>query len=343
MQQLTDLFAILIHTLHDRSNERTPSAMQKGPLTDRIAEAFETLAPQMQAAARFVLDRPSDVALLSMREQARRAGVQPHTMTRFAQSLGFTGYDELRDLYAAAIREGDLGFSEKAGRQVARQKQTGDEALAAEIAQTISRQVAGFTDPRMLERLAAAARRLGSAERIYCLGLRSCFGVVSQFAYVMSFLGERAVLLDSGAGTGLDPLRNVGPGDAMLAVSVAPYMRATVEGADYATGRGAALVAITDSPASPLARIAREAIIVPTESPSFYHAISPAFVAAEILAALIAGRGGDISLAAIRRTEDQMRAFGIHLRPDSITKSSPAVKPSPAAKPSPAVKPRTRS
>lgn len=296
--------------------------MQKGPLTDRIAQSFETLAPQMQAAARFVLERPSDVALLSMREQARQAGVQPHTMTRFAQSLGLAGYDELRGLYVAAIREGDLGFSEKAGRQVARQKQTGDEALAAEIAQTISRQVAGFAEPQALARLARAARLLGSAERIYCLGLRSCFGVVSQFAYVMSFLGERAVLLDAAAGTGLDPLRHVGPGDAMLAVSVAPYMKTTLEGAEYAVGRGAALVAITDSPASPLARIAREAILVPTDSPSFYHTISPAFVAAEILAALIAGRGGEISLAAIRGTEEQMRAFGIHLRPGTVTRSS---------------------
>ena len=62
-----------------------------------------------------VLERPRDVALLSMREQARQAGVQPATMTRLAKHLGMDGYDEVRELYAAAVRDGDLGFAGKAG------------------------------------------------------------------------------------------------------------------------------------------------------------------------------------------------------------------------------------
>ena len=43
-----------------------------------------------------------------MREQARQAGVQPATITRLAKRLGMDGYDEVRELYAAAVRDGDL-------------------------------------------------------------------------------------------------------------------------------------------------------------------------------------------------------------------------------------------
>ena len=60
--------------------------MEGGPLTRPIVEAFNGLSPQLQTAARYVLDCPDDVALLSMREQARRAGVPPATMTRLAES-----------------------------------------------------------------------------------------------------------------------------------------------------------------------------------------------------------------------------------------------------------------
>jgi DNA-binding MurR/RpiR family transcriptional regulator len=73
--------------------------MSQGPLTDKIVENFDGLSAQLQAAARYVLDRPRDVALLSMREQARKAGVQPATMTRFAQRLGLEGYEAVRELY----------------------------------------------------------------------------------------------------------------------------------------------------------------------------------------------------------------------------------------------------
>lgn len=48
--------------------------MTDGPLAERIVSAFEGMSGQLRAAARYVLDRPRDVALLSMREQARQAG-----------------------------------------------------------------------------------------------------------------------------------------------------------------------------------------------------------------------------------------------------------------------------
>src|SRR5690242_21345029 len=145
-----------------------------GPLTRSIVEAFEDLSPQLQTAARYVLDRPDDVALLSMREQARRAGVPPATMTRLAKRLGLEGYDEVRALYAGAVRNGTLGFAGKAGAQVEAQKLRGERALAADMATSLSRQIARLAEPAALERLADAASRLHQARRIYCLGLRAC-------------------------------------------------------------------------------------------------------------------------------------------------------------------------
>ena len=89
---------------------------QRGPLNASIVEAFDLLPPQLQTAARYMLDRPDDVALLSMREQARRAGVPPATMTRLAKRLGLDGYDSVRELYAGAVRAGTLGLCRQGGR-----------------------------------------------------------------------------------------------------------------------------------------------------------------------------------------------------------------------------------
>ena len=97
--------------------------------------------------------------------------------------------------------------------------------------------------------------------------------------------------------------------------SEAPYARATVDIATYADAQGIPIVAVTDSPVSPLARMATSTILVPTDSVSFFHTMTPAFVVSEILAALIAGRGGDRSLDALRRTECQLGAFNIYWSP----------------------------
>src|SRR5215471_4918975 len=107
-----------------------------------------------------MLDRPDDVALLSMREQARRAGVPPATMTRLAQRLGLEGYDEVRTLYAGAVRSGALGFAGKAGAQVKAQKLKGERALAADMAQSLATEVARLADPAALDRLVETATLL---------------------------------------------------------------------------------------------------------------------------------------------------------------------------------------
>ena len=46
--------------------------MDQGPLSEQIIRAFDTMSAQLQTGARYVLARPRDVALLSMREQARQ-------------------------------------------------------------------------------------------------------------------------------------------------------------------------------------------------------------------------------------------------------------------------------
>jgi DNA-binding MurR/RpiR family transcriptional regulator len=52
---------------------------------------------------------------------------------------------------------------------------------------------------------------------------------------------------------------------------------------------------------------------VGTESPSFLHTMAPAFAAVEILAALVAGEGGEEALEAIGRTERQLSELKIHI------------------------------
>jgi DNA-binding MurR/RpiR family transcriptional regulator len=289
--------------------------MDHGPLTEAIIKAFDAMSAQLQTAARFVLDHPRDVALLSMREQARRAGVQPATMTRFAQSLGLEGYDEIRDLYAAAVRDGDLGFSAKAGKQVISQKLKGDKALAADMLTSLARQVERLGSSDGLDRLVAAAKALASARRVYCLGLRSSHSIAWHVHYVLSLIGERSRFLDGIAATGTDALATATPDDVLLVASVHPYTRLTVELAEYAAGRGVPIVAITDSEVAPLAQMATHAVLVPTESPSFFHAMSPAFVVAEILGAIVAGRGGDEAMATLRHKDEHLAALATHLKP----------------------------
>lgn len=281
-------------------------------ISDRIAQAMDEMPAQLQSAARYVLENPRDVALLSMREQARRAGLQPATMTRFAKRLGLEGYDTVRELHAEAIRTGELGFAGKATEQVTTQKLKGDRALAAEMIGSLANQIAQFAEPGVLDRIAEAAESLHRARRVFCMGLRSCHSVAWHLHYIHSLFGERTVMLDNIAGIGTDPIRGATGKDVLFVASVRPYTRAIIETARYAAARKVTVVALTDSKASPLVSIAEHALYVTTSSPSFFHSMTPAFALAEILATLAAGHAGDDVSKALKATEEQLAAFDVH-------------------------------
>jgi DNA-binding MurR/RpiR family transcriptional regulator len=281
----------------------------------RLRAGYERLSPQLREAARWVIDHPDDVALLSTREQAKRAGVTPATLTRLAQRLGLSGYDNVRKLYADAVRRRPDSYRGRAEELRVRRDREGDAALAQDIFASIAQHLQNLSTPGSIERLAAAADTIAKAERVFCLGLRSAFSVAYIFHYVRSLFGSNSVLVDGSGATGFDVLRSIKRGDVLLAISVRRYVRHTVDAVKYAKSRGAHVVAITDSELSPLSSFADQTIIVQTDTPSFFHTMAPAFAAVECLAALVAARHGPTALATLEASEDQLAAFDTYLIP----------------------------
>jgi len=283
--------------------------MGDAALVGLLKSGFDGLSPQLQEAARWVIDHPADVALLTTREQARRAGVAPATMTRLAQRIGLKGYDEIRKLYAEAVRRRPESFRARAEELLQRRDTEGDAALVHDVFSSLAHHLQALTSAESIERFTAAAKLIAGAERVFCLGLRSSFAVAYIFHYVRSLFGASSVLVDGAGGTGVDLLRTIGSADVMLAISVKPYTRHTVHAARYSRARGVSIVAVTDSEMSPLAALAQETLIVRTETPSFFHTMAPAFATVECLAALVAARRGSQTLAAIAESEKQLAAF----------------------------------
>ena len=276
-------------------------------LQDSLIARFDAMPPQMQIAARHLIDHPQDIALMSMRDLARRAGVSPATMTRLAQFLGAEGYEDLRREQADSIRRGD-GF---AARAMAAPR-SAPEALAQQMLDGLAQQIASLNTAENLARIADAARALAGARRIFVLGARSCHAIAWQFHYVMSLLGERTRHLDGPGGTGPDALMREQAGDVLLAVSVSPYARDSLELAGLVRAQGLSVVAITDSAVSPLAGLADHLLICPTASPGFFHSLTPAMALSEVLCALLVEADRDAALAGLERSDAQLRALGAY-------------------------------
>ena len=278
-----------------------------------MTAGFDELSPQLKEAARWVIDHPTDVALLTMREQARRAGIPPATLTRLAQRFKLKGYDEIRRLSAEAVRERPDSYRGRAEELLQRRDSEGDAALIQDIFSSLSRHLQELSKPAVVDRFRAAADIIAKSRRVFCLGLRSTFSVAYSFHYARALFGAESVLVDGPGGIATDALRTIGPADVLLAISVKPYTRQTLQAVRYAGKRGARVIAVTDSEVSPLATVAHETLVVGTETPSFFHTMAPAFAAIECLTALVAARRGSETLKALAASEAQLEAFDTYV------------------------------
>lgn len=277
---------------------------QSDPVREQIIAQYDAMSGQLQQAARYVLEHPDEVALVSMRELARHAAVQPATMTRLAKFLGMQGYDELRAHYAAALRRGSDGFAAQVRLRESEDTEQPKSDIASHMLHGLSAQIARLSEPDSLQRLAAVAERLGSARKVYVLGLRSCHSVAWHFHYVMSLLSDRSIHLDGPAGTGGDALIRATADDVVLVVSIKPYAAETLALAQLAKDKGLDILSITDSEVSPLVGMSTHTIFCATESYSFFHTLTPALAVSEVLCTLLAEHDRAKSLDALQRADD---------------------------------------
>ncbi|WP_386082389.1 MurR/RpiR family transcriptional regulator [Vreelandella sp. F11] len=275
-------------------------------LREQIIAQYAAMSPQLQQAARYVLEHPEEVALVSMREVARLAGVQPATMTRLAKFLGLAGYDDIRAQHAAVLRQGSDGFAAKVRQRADEGSERGASDTASLMLQGLSAQLAKLCEPDSLRRLEVTADRLRSARKVYVLGLRSSHAIAWHFHYVMTLLGERSVHLDGPGGTGGDGLIRATSEDVLLVISINPYAAGALELAQLAKEKGVGIVSITDSEVSPLVALSEQAVFCPTESDSFFHTLTPALAVSEVLCSLLAEFDRPKTLDALQQADEHL-------------------------------------
>jgi len=112
----------------------------------------------------------------------------------------------------------------------------------------------------------------------------------------------------------IDEIGDVGPEDAVIGMSFDPYMLETVRIMRYASGRGAKLISLTDSPVSPLAIGTARVFVLPTASTSFYQSLVPTMAFLEALLAFIVPKGGQETVDRIREVFERREAFGVYWR-----------------------------
>ena len=258
-------------------------------LQQAIAERYDSLSGQLQRIAHFVVENPDDLALETITRLAARAKVQPSSMVRFAQAMGYDGFSTMQRLFRARLIEGSLSYRERI-QSLRRERGDAGKEPNAILADFVDQGIAALemlranTAPETIEQ---AVELLSGAEEIYLVAQRRSFPVVFYLAYALSRMERRCRLIDGVGGLLTQQIELATRRDVIVAVSFRSYSTEVVDVVAERAAAGVPVITFTDSPLSPLAAKASVCFeIADPEKPAFRSLVAPLCLAQSLVVSL---------------------------------------------------------
>lgn len=280
-------------------------------LQDRLTKAYPTLTPQLRRAAQYVLERPGEVATLSMRQVAANAKLPVSHFARLAQSIDLKTYNEMRKLFRDRVQAGEqMAYPERAKNLQHSSEALGRSAVFAEFRDAANRNVESVFRDMDAEKLSAIAASLAAKRRVYLVGMQASQPFMRYFHYIAGMASRSIVLVGRDGSSWADDLVDLNEEDAVVCLALRPCARITIQIAKLAKERGALVLGITDSRISPLAAFSEIVAIAPTRSPLFFESYLGAVIVIEILVGFYLIHSGEDAITRIKAIEQDRHVLG---------------------------------
>ncbi|HWD61988.1 MAG TPA: MurR/RpiR family transcriptional regulator [Humibacter sp.] len=239
---------------------QAPAAVNGPGVGMRIQSRLPQMSQAMAKIAAVLLDSPDAPLRLSITELAESAGTSPATVTRFCRTIGFSGYVPLRVAVASDVgrERARETWSEDIGRAFGPDDSPTEVMSTLLAAHTRSlHETADLVDLARLERIAA---RIATCEHVDLYGIGGSATMAEEMQSRLYRIGINSHYWPE-VHTGLTSAALQDEHCVAIGISNTGRTEETIQMLECARSTGALTVAVTNSPDSPLARIADEHIV----------------------------------------------------------------------------------
>jgi DNA-binding MurR/RpiR family transcriptional regulator len=249
--------------LGPRRARAVASKLRKGfsMFQEKIAQNYTRLGRNQKKIADFLTQRYHEAAFINAFALSQRLEVDPATVTRFAQRLGYAGYPELlREIQEMVKKELRVAHKPPASQD---DEQAIFLTALAEEKENLERAVTHMRG----ETVTAVITALSGAENIYVVAHGLARGPAETFvAQLRGLLGMAAELVPSEHLNAAAGLATAGERDVAFGVSLAALHDDTAQLLTLARSRGVKTIGLSTSHTSPTASSADLILVCPGES-----------------------------------------------------------------------------
>lgn len=273
-----------------------------------LQRRYEKFATGQQRIADLLLSDPEGTAFRSIAQTADLAKVHRSSLVRFAHTLGLKGYPALVSLCRNHLAEEAHLVSRFVNAERHRAPDTLLQKTVEHEKDNLIRTFTRITEEQWLH----TVQQISAAERIHVMGLRKCLAPAELLSYLLNMVRRDVHLVAPLTGMLVDDLRRFRANDVFIGFSIARYTAETVRAMEFAREQGLSTIALTDTPASPLAKIAETSYFVDSGGVTVLKSVSAFVSLVQALATAVATHNGARSRDELLTDERLLQDFSVY-------------------------------
>ena len=235
-----------------------------------IAEHAHHFSKGQKRIAQYITEHYEKAAFMTASKLGMTVGVSESTVVRFATEVGFDGYPALQKELKEMIRNKLTSIQ----RIEVTNEQIGDEDVLDKVLNMDIDKIRRTLEETSREDFKAAVDAIVAAENIYVIGAKSAATLARFITYYFNLMFVNVKLVHTTSSSEMfEQIMRIGKNDILIGISFPRYLTQTVKAFKFAKENGATVIAITDSPASPLAEDADHLLLARSDMASFVDSL----------------------------------------------------------------------
>lgn len=267
---------------------------------EQIRENYSKLTKTQRKVADFIFDHMERTAVMTTVKISEAAGTSETTVIRLAYALGYDSFSQLqKQIQEDVLRQSDTRRSNE------------DEPDSNDYQRMLGNQIKLLAEMRRemkdAGQLRNIASRVAAADRVMVLGY---YGehTVSYELYLMLDSIRPQVHYYRENNAGYREIAELNARSVVLSISFRPYCPGTLELVQQTRERGAYMIAITDSPLSPIAQLSDEVVTlaVDQDQDTGINCMAPVMAYNFLLTSAVKDCGKEEALRRIKTVQSQL-------------------------------------
>ncbi len=282
--------------------------MKRNLLKD-IEEGMSLFSKSQKLIAGYILENYDKAAYMTASRLGAVVKVSESTVVRFAIELGFEGYPEFQHSLQEIVRTRLTSFQ----RMEVTNSLIGDGDVLTKVLMSDIDKIKHTLEDIDRNAFNNAVECLVNAKNIYILGMGSSSVLARALNMSLRIIFDNVKMIMATSGSEIyEQIMNIDKGDAFVAVSFPRYSRRVVNAVSFARDKGVDVIALTDSPVSPIAPFADQILYAKSDMASFADSLAAPLSVVNALVVAVSRERQQETAERLHKLEDIWQEYNVY-------------------------------